>query len=176
MGFSALMAFVIIAFSGCDKVDNLNTVNFDADFTTNLDCNVPALAERAIVPTFGASAIINPTDDPNVNIYLNNIEEYEIQSVKATITSLSQENVTIVTAYLLIKNFQSTAQWDFNYELLSVGKTLTLGNENGEWDTVAGILKDRQEITVLITGESDFAGVTFTIKVDIETKVKAKII
>ena len=89
---------------------------------------------------------------------------------------MSQENVTVTTAYLLIKNFQYQAQWDFLNELLTTGKTITLGNENGQWDTVADILKDGQEFTVLITGEADFSGVTFTIKVDIETKVTAKVI
>ena len=89
---------------------------------------------------------------------------------------MSQENVTVTTAYLLIKNFQYQAQWDFENELLTTGKIITLGNENGQWDTVSDILKDGQEFTILITGEADFSGVTFTIKVDIETKVTAEVI
>ena len=171
----SMMIFAAIFMISCDKVDDLNTVDFDADFSADLDCETAGAAAR-LVPTFGGSAVIEPTSDPNVNIYLNNIEKYEIQSVKATITSMSQENVTITTAYLLVKNFQYQAQWDFQNELLTTGKTITLGNETGQWDTVSNILKDGQEFTVLITGESDFSGVTFTIKVDIETKVTANII
>jgi hypothetical protein len=171
----ALIMATILLFS-CDKVNDLNTVDFDATFSGNLDCVTAGVKSNLLVPTFGGSAVIEPTSDPNVNIYLNNIKKYEIESVKATITSMSQENVTVTTAYLLIKNFQHEAQWDFQNELLTTGKIITLGNENGQWDTVSDILKDGQELTILITGEADFSGVTFTIKVDIETKVTANII
>lgn len=169
MGFFLL---TMLIFSGCNKVKDLTTVNFDANFSTNLDCVVPPSA-RAVVPTFSASAVIDPTSDPNVNLYLNNIDGYEVQSINATVTSISQENVTLVSGDLIIQNFQSNAQWSFQNELLNVGKTFVLGNENGQWNTVNSILKDGQEFTVLITGETDFADVTFTIHVDIVTKVSA---
>ncbi|NTV82912.1 MAG: hypothetical protein HGA23_01250 [Bacteroidales bacterium] len=165
-----------IFLTSCDKVKDLNTVDFDATFSGDLDCATAGVKSNLLVPTFGGSVVIEPTSDPNVNIYLNKIKEYEIESIKATITSMSQENVTVTTAYLLIKNFQYQAQWDFQNELLTTGKIITLGNENGQWDTVSDILKDGQEFTILITGEADFSGVTFTIKVDIETKVTAEVI
>jgi hypothetical protein len=171
----AMMVSSIILIS-CDKVKDVNKVNFDADFSGNLDCITAGLKSTLNNPVFSASAVIEPTSDPNVNLYLSNIQKYEIQSVKGTITSMSQENVTIITADLSIYNFQSTAVWNFQNELLTTGKTLILGNENGQWDTVSNILKDGQEFTILVTGESDFSGVTFTIKVDIETKVSANII
>jgi len=162
--------------TSCEKVKDLNTVDFDATFSGDLDCLTAGVKSNLLVPTFGASAVIEPTSDPNVNIYLNKIQEYEIESIKATITSMSQENVTVTTAYLLIKNFQHEAQWNFQNELLTTGKTITLGNEIGQWDTVSNILADGQEFTILITGEADFSGITFTIKVDIETKVTAEVI
>jgi hypothetical protein len=176
IGIICAIAITGILLPGCDKVNDLNTKTFDATFSTDLNCSVPVLSESRANPTFSASAVINPTSDPNVNIYLNNIKSYEIQSLKGTITSMSQENVTLVLADLNIYNFQDTASWAYQNELLTVGKVLEMGNENGQWDKVSGILKDGQEFTVLITGETDFAGVTFTIKVDIETKVTANII
>lgn len=176
--FKILTVFVVVSFVsfGCNKVKDLSQVNFDSTFSTDLDCVVPAAAARAIVPTFGASAVINPTSDPNVNLYLNSIEGYDIQALKATVTSISQENVTLVSGYMIIKNFARETKWDFENELMNVGKTFTLGNENGEWDQVSLTLKDGQEFTVLITGETDFANVTFTIKVEIVTKVTANLI
>jgi len=169
---AGIFMLTMLVVSSCNKVKDLTTVNFDADFSTNLDCVVPA-SSRAVVPTFSASAVINPTSDPNVNLYLNSIDGYEIQSINATVTSISQENVTLVSGDLTIQNFQSNAQWAFQNELLNVGKTFALGNENGQWNTVSSILKDGQEFTVVITGETDFADVTFTIHVDIATKVTA---
>jgi hypothetical protein len=174
--FLSLMIVASIILTSCDKVNDLNTKTFDAAFSGNLDCSTAGQKSSLLVPTFGASTVIVPTEDPNVNLYLNNIQKYEIQNVNGTITSMSQENVTIITAYLMIYNFQDTATWNLQNELLTTGKTLTLGNDDGQWDTVSSILKDGQEFTILVTGESDFSGVTFTIDVEIETKVTAKVI
>jgi hypothetical protein len=176
ISFLSVIIVLSVFLTGCDKVNDLNKVNFDATFAEDLDCITAGAKSTLMVPTFSASAVINPTSDPNVNIYLNNIEKYEIQSVKATITSMSQENVTVTSADLSVYNFQSNAMWSFQDELLTTGKIITLGNENGQWDTVSSILKDGQEFTILITGEADFSGVTFTIKVEIETKVEAKVL
>lgn len=175
--FSYLVTILsILLFTGCEKVKDLNTINFDADFSTAIECETHGLKSPANNPVFSASAVIEPTSDPNVNIYLNNIRNYDIQAVKATITSMSQENVTIISADLDIYNFQYDAKWTFQNELLTTGKTFTLGNENGQWDTVSSILKDGQEFTVIITGEADFSNITFTLKVDIETRVEANVL
>jgi hypothetical protein len=167
----------MVLFVGCDKVDDLNTVKFDASFTGDVTCNTAGGLKSSLNnPVFAGSAVIEPTSDPNVNIYLSNIKSYDIQSVKATITSMSQENVTLIAADLDIYNFQHMAKWSFQNELLTTGKTLTFGNETGQWDIVGDILKDGQEFTVQLIGEADFSGVTFTVKVEIETKVEANII
>ena len=172
-----LTVVISMIFTSCDKVDDLNTVNFDATFSGDVNCvTAGGLKSTLNNPVFSASAVIEPTSDPNVNIYLSNIQKYEIESIKATITSMSQENVTIISADLTIHNFQHDAVWAFQNELLTTGKTITFSNENGQWDTVSSILKDGQEFTIILTGEADFTSVTFTVKVEIETKVKANII
>jgi len=171
-----VIVILSLSISGCDKVDDLNTVDFDADFSADINCTTAGKKSTLNNPVFSASALIDPASDPNVNIYLTNIKAYEIQAVHATITSMSQENVTIITGDLIIHNFEHDAAWNFQNELLTTGKTLTFGNENGQWDTVADIFKAGQEITIIATGEADFSGVTFTIKIDIETKVTANII
>ena len=175
--FLILMVVISIMLSSCDKVKDLNTVNFDATFSGDIDCvTAGGLKSTLNNPVFSGSVEIVPTEDPNVNIYLSNIQKYEIESVKATITSMSQENVTIISADLTVHNFQHDAVWAFQNELLTTGKTITFGNENVQWDTVSSILKDGQEFTIILTGEADFTAVTFTVKVEIETKVEANVI
>lgn len=174
-----LMFVVATAFilNSCDTVKDLNTVNFDATFSGNIDCVTAGGGKSTLNnPVFSGSVEIVPTDDPNVNIYLTNIQKYDIESIKITILSMSQENVTIISADLTVHNFQHDADWAFQNELLTTGKTITLGNENGQWDTVSSILKDGQEFSVILTGEADFSAVTFTVKIEIETKVEANVI
>jgi len=177
--FAILMSVIAttVILNSCETVKDLNTVDFDATFSGNLDCTTAGGGKSTLDnPVFGGSVEIVPTEDPNVNLYLNNIQKYEIESVKATIMSMSQENVTIISADLNIHNFQYDAIWSFENELLTTGKTIAFGNENGQWDTVSSILKDGQEFTIILTGEADFTAVTFTVKVEIETKVEANVL
>ncbi|MDX9906963.1 MAG: hypothetical protein RBS55_10290 [Bacteroidales bacterium] len=170
------MALMVIAITGCDKVSDLNTVTFDADFAASLDCSTAALKSTAENHAFSGTAVIDPTSDTNVSDYLNNIKKYEVEAIHATITSISQENVTVFSATLDVFNAGRETGWTMTNELLTTGKTITLGNENGQWDTVSEILKDGQVFTVQINGEADTGGVTFTLRVRIETKVEAKVL
>ncbi|HPM92772.1 MAG TPA: hypothetical protein PKZ74_08170 [Bacteroidales bacterium] len=171
-----VMVLLVLGFTGCDKVSDLNTVTFDADFAASLDCSTAALKSTAENHAFSGTAVIDPASDTNVSDYLDNIKKYEVEAVHATITSMSQENVTVFTATLDVFNAGRETGWSMTNEVLTTGKTITLGNENGQWDTVSEILKDGQVFTVQINGEADTGGVTFTLRVRIETKVEAKVI
>lgn len=170
------MVLLAMVFTGCDKVSDLKTVTFDADFSASLNCTTASLKSAAENHAFSGTAVIDPAADTNVSKYLNNIKKYEVEAVHATITSMSQENVTVYTATLDVSNAGRETGWTMTNELLTTGKTITLGNENGQWDTVSEILKDGQVFTVSINGEADTGSVTFTLRVRIETKVEAKVI
>lgn len=165
-----------VFFAGCDKINDLNTVDFDASFSADLNCVSASLKSGAENYTFYGNDTIDPASDPTVQEYLNKIKKYEILSVKGTITSLSQQTITLVSADFDIFNSQQSATWSFQNQLVSVGTTLTLGNENGQWDTVSQILKNGQIFTVEASGESDTQSATFTIKIEIETKVTAEVL
>ena len=167
---ASLLLLTSLIFISCNKVKSLADVNFDVTFTADLDCVVPPATLRDIDGTFNTSVVIDPTSDPDVAKYINNIKNYEILSMTGTITSISKD-CNLVSATSSVYNNSSSADWAFANVPLSVGATLNFGNENGQWATVKQILMDGQQFTVSIQGETDKDDVTFTLQVEIEAKV-----
>lgn len=174
--FFILVVFALFTSTGCEKIKDINTISFEPTFSTDLDCVVPASGKAPLIKSFSSSGKINPQDDEDVKKYLKKIRKYEIKSITGTITSISPNNATLLNGSLVIKNSQFTSQWAVQNVPLVVGQSITLGNSNGEWDNVNNILKDGQEFTVMASGETDKGGIQFTINVEIEAKVSAKVI
>ena len=165
-----LIAFVItlLVFAGCEKAKEALDVTFDATFHADLNVEVP-VADRG---SFYASETIDPLADPNIEKYLDKIKSWEIQEVTGEIIEISK-NITLVTADLIVYSASKSATWHFENEALFLGKTLTLDNANGQWDTIALILDEKTVFTIDISGSTDQDNVTFTIRVTIKTKVTA---
>ena len=165
-----LMAIVIttLVFAGCEKAKDALDVTFPADFQADLNVEVLAGSRGP----FYASETIDPTADPEIAKYLNKIKSWEIQEVTGEIIDISK-NVTLVTADLNVYSVTHYATWHFQNEALFLGKTLTLDNANGQWDTIALILDEKTVFTIDVSGSTDQNNVTFTIRVTIKTKVTA---
>jgi len=166
-----LAALLLTGFliGGCEKAKEVLDVTFDADYKTDLNVDVPAVARNV---GFSASATIDPASDPDVSKYWDKIKKFDVQEVTGEITSISKE-VTLVTANLTISNDTRTAKWTLNEIPLRVGTILTLDNSGGQWDTVAQILKDKKVFKITVNGEVSEGDVQFTILVRIKTKVTA---
>ena len=157
----------------CNKVKSLADVKFDAKFTADLDCVVPPSSLREIDATFSQSEVIDPTSNPDVAEYIDNIVGYEINSITATITSVSVDNTNLLTGTASVFNNSSNASWQFSNVSLVVGNSVTLGNENGQWNTVDQILMTGQPFTVMVSGETDEDNFTFTVQIVIDTEITA---
>jgi len=171
-----LVVIASITMAGCEKVKDLNTVSFEPTFSTNLDCSVPASGKAPLLKTFNASGTIDPQEDKDVKKYLNKIRIFEVTSLTGTITSISPNNATLLAGSIVVSTSTSSAQWSVENVPLVVGQKITLGNKAGEWDKVNQILKDGQKFTVMASGETDKAGILFTIKIEIKSKAEAKAI
>lgn len=164
----ALLLLTGIIFTGCNKVKELADVTFNATYDANLNVVVPATRNVS----FETETTIDPTADEDVAKYINNIKSFNVQSMTATITSISKD-VTLVTADLTVFNSSKTAEWNMENLPLTVGASIPLGNENGQWDTVNQIFDDKTAFTVKLVGETDEGDVTFTLKVSITTQITA---
>lgn len=169
-----LLAFVSIGLAGCEKIKDINSTTFEPTFSTDLNCNVPMSGKAPLIKTFTASGTIDPQEDEDLKKYLNKIRKVEVTSLTGTITSISPNNANLIAGSISVKSPSLSTQWSVENVPLVVGQKVTLANKNGEWDKVSQILKDGEKFTVTASGETDKAGIQFTIKVEIKSKVTAK--
>lgn len=164
----ALMLLTGLVFTSCNKVKDLADVTFNASYDADLNVAIPAARNAS----FETEVTIDPAADEEVQTYLDNIKSFEVQSMTATITSISKD-VTLVTADLTVFNSSKTATWHMENLPLTVGASIPLDNDNGQWDTVNQIFADKTAFTVKLVGETDEGDVTFTLQVSITTKITA---
>jgi len=165
----AVMFLAGLTFLSCNKVKELADVTFDATYNTDLNVVVPAEGRSV---SFDTEATIDPASDPEVEQYLDNIVGINVQSMTATITSISKD-VTLVTADLTVSNANHSTGWTMENLPLSVGASIPLNNENGQWDTINQILMEQQIFTVNLSGETDEGDVTFTLQLTITAQIIA---
>lgn len=166
-----LLAFLLltgIVFTGCNKVKELADVTFNASYDANLNVVVPSTRNVS----FETETTIDPNADEEVQKYLDKIKSFNVQSMTATVTSITKD-VTLVTSDLTVFNSGKTATWHMENLPLTVGASIPLDNDDGQWDTVDQIFGDKTPFTVKLVGETDEGDVSFTLKVSITTKITA---
>lgn len=168
----AIMLLGIVVATSCKKLDT----NFDAKYVVNLDVVVPPgglLKAGVLDKAFTASKTIDPLSDADMAKYANQIKDVQVNSVTGVITSITKP-VTLVNSTLTVTSpGYNTATWAITNQLLEVGKTITLNDDNGQFTDIHLMLKDMKTVTVTLAGTSSDADVEFTFELTLDTKVTA---
>ena len=172
----AVLATVLMM-GACKTVEDLNEVNFDADFKADLNCVVPPASLKSdINGAFSASETIDPLSDPDVEKYIEHIKSWNVASITAEIISVSKEGANLLNAEVKVFSDEYKAVWNIPAIPVAVGQKTTLDNGNGQWDAVNNILGEKKVFTVSVNGATDEDDITFTVRVTIKTKVTANVI
>ena len=172
------LLFALIAVSlvivGCNQAKDLADVTFDAEFKADLNCDVPPGSFKSgIDGAFSATETIDPLADPTVEKYIDKIKSWETTSVTGEILSVSKEGVNLLGAELEVFSANHSANWQIPNTPLAVGQTITLDNDNGQWDTIDTILGEKDVFTISVNGSTDQDDVTFVIRIIVKTRVTA---
>ncbi len=167
-----ILALLVIAFgfTGCEKLKDAADVTFDANYTTDLNINVAP--GRDINGTFSESATIDPTVNSDVQTYLNLIKSWEITGLTGEAMNVNND-FNLVTATFSVASADKSASWSFENLPVTEGTTLTLDNNDGQWDTINQILAEKQSFTVTFSGQTDTDDISFTLRVTIQSQVTA---
>ncbi len=167
------LLFTSVIFTGCKEAEELLYVNFSADYTTEIDINVPAAeGKTSIDGTFSESETIDPTTNSDYLKYIDNIKEVDIQEVSGEVLEISK-NVLLQTGTIKIASNDYSATWQFNNVAIEQGTVLTLDNNQGQWDQVGNIMLGKIPFTVSIDGQTDEDDVEFVILLTLESDVTA---
>lgn len=168
-----LLTFIAVVSPGCEKAKDLLDIKFNADFTSDLNVVIPAGTQRSLNASFFEEATIDPNSNTEFAQYANYIKDIQINGVTGTVLTINKD-VTLTTANLTVSSEGSTsAVWVFTNQPIAAGTTLTLGNENGQWDNVEAILNSQNVFTVTLSGEADQDDVQFTFEYTISTTITA---
>lgn len=169
----SLVIVIILISSGCNKLENLLDVTFNAEYAVDLEAVIPpSLNLKQASGTFSASATIDPASNADFSRYADKIKEIEITSISAEVLNISKP-LTLKMASIAVFSDTRSTSWNFTEEIITVGKILTLGNESNQWIIVQNILEDKNIFTVFIDGETDVDDVMFTLEITIKTIVTA---
>ncbi len=168
--FRYLLAVVLLTgflFSGCNKAKELLDLKFDINYDTDLNFSVP---DGLKTLAFSREITVDPVSNPTVEKYYDKIKDIEILEMSVEVNSISKD-INLITGTVRIFNDSKQAEWTFENQPITTGTKLELGNDNGQWDALSGILLDQQIFTEKVEGVVDQGGVTFSMKI----KMKAKI-
>lgn len=168
-----LLAFIAVTSTGCDSAKDLLDVKFDADFKTDLNVDIQPETTRNANGAFYAEATIDPKSNSDFAEYGSKIKDIEIKEVNATVTAINEETVIETAEITVASDGMNSAVWAFANETLTVGKTLTLDNANGQWDNVRAMLNAQNAFTVSMEGTADQDDVQYTLLIEIKTRVTA---
>ena len=168
-----IIILVILTLSGCNKLEELFDVTFNAEYSVDLNAIVPPSNDlKQSQGNFSASDTINPNSNTDFQAYAEKIKDIEITSISAKVISISKQ-VTIEMANVSISSGTLNTSWNFSNEVITAGKVLTFDNESGQWNKVQDIIESLETFTVFIDGTTDVDDVEFTLEVTIKTKITA---
>lgn len=171
--FVSLVVVIILVLSGCQKIENLLDVTFNAEYSVDLEAVIPPISNtKQADAIFSASATIDPNSNSKFSQYAEKIKDIEITSISAEILSISKP-VTLKVASIAVFSESRNAAWNFTNEILTAGKILSLSNSSNQWTIIQNIIKDKETFTIYIDGETDVDDVSFTVEVTVKTKVTA---
>lgn len=157
-------------FTSCKKIDDATSVEFEATYSADLQAQT---VSRNMDGSFSAYATIDPSSDSQFNKYIDKIKDIEVISVSGQVVNTSTDFL-LQAADLKIYTDKNLAEWTFEKVPVTYGTVLTLDNSGGQWDKVSKIANEKKLYHLSLTGSVDVDEVSFTLRVTINYRVKAK--
>ena len=171
---TVLASFLVI--TGCEKIKNLADVEFDADYSADIDVTIAPDEKSALKATqnytFNESETIDPNSNSDFDKYADKIKDVEVKSVTAEVISINKE-VTLTATTLEIFSDNHSASWYFEEKVVNVGTSLSLQQDDAKLTAMEKIIDEREPFTVSVRGESSKDDVQMTIRVTVKTKITA---
>lgn len=173
MFFAAILVSGLLVSTGCEKIKSLLDVKFEANYTVDLNVNVPASASiETVKGSFEGRATINPASNPDVSKYLNLIKSWHVTKLTGTFKNVSKEAV-LENSTITFSSTADSASWNFTNVTIQNGETFILNNTAGQWTEFDKILSAKKPITVTFAGTTDKDNFTFTLSVSMSSTIVA---
>ncbi len=171
--FATILLSGLLFSTGCEKIKSLLDVKFDANYTVDINMNVPASGlEKTAQSSFEGSASIDPTTNSDVSKYLNLIKSWHVTGLTGTFKNVTKEAV-LQSGTITFSSSAGSATWTFNNVPIKNGGTFTMDNTNGQWGEMDKILSAKKKFTVTVNGKTDIDDFSFTMSVEVKSTITA---
>jgi len=173
---SALL-LLAVGIVSCENIKSLADVEFDTEVRTNLNLATDGTSMKSslVVYGFGGSATLNPTNDPEVQKYVDKIKDYTVNSITLTVTAVSKPGVKLLKdSFFKLYDTEDEVTWPLDADFdVEVGNSYTLSNNTGDYATVQKILRKNSTSTVSGEGYTNTSEVTITLDAVIDATITA---
>ncbi len=173
---TAVIVLAAFTIAGCEKIKSLADVEFTADYSADIDVTIApdekSTSKATQNYTFNESETIDPNSNPDFDTYADKIKDVEVKSVTAEVVSINKE-VTLFETTLEIFSDNHSASWYFEEQVVNVGTSLSLQQDDAKLTAIEDIIDEREPFTVSVNGESSEDDVQMTIRVTVETEITA---
>jgi hypothetical protein len=172
--FTVLLV-VAMSFTSCET-DDLLKFDFDSDFGTDFNIDIPAPAKSLAADGFAFSQTqeIDPLSDADLKKYASKISKVEIKSVTVEIVSINKP-VTLSNCVFEVKSGDVAKSWELPSFTANVGSKYELPDAGEKFAFIQQLIKSGQKFTVKYSGTSSANGVQFKLKFKIAAKITASV-
>ena len=171
-----LLVILTASLSSCEKIKGLFDVEFETTLSGDLDIEIQESAMKSTaIHEFKKYATVDPFANDDIAEYEDNIKEFAVEGVLAKVTFVSKKNVVFYsgTTFSISDNVDGV-EWILENDWpIEQGTEVTLKDLNDVYLEVEKILNKKKEFTVGAKGECSEEGVSITLRIGIDTKVKA---
>ena len=167
----ALLLVLVVGLGSCSLLD----VDFETTLSGVLDVEVEEPVTKGAMEwhKFNSFATIDPSDDEDIEEYIDKIVDVGVDGVIATVEKVSTDGIIFESGTVFsIYDVEVTVSWSIPDDWLIVTDDfLMLEDLHGNYDAVADILLKMEEFTIGMVGRASESGVYITIRLDIKTTI-----
>jgi len=160
-----MMAATFMLFQSCD---DLLDVNFDAEFSTNM--NIDVEETKSDVYAFSESRTLSITDDDEVEEYIDKIKDLEITEIECTLTGIpAGESLPTLSVRVDELNMQ------IDMTNITENSTFVLPVNDALLNSLASYLEDNHQSTITVFGTSTYAPMVLGVNLTFKSEVTASL-
>ena len=162
----------VIFIQGCDKIDQLRTIDLDADFNKSFNVNITDNDPLTVSETFTLSA----DSVSKLDKYLSHIKDYTVNKVTYQIKNYSGASAILLSGHL---NFGSISYEIKDLDLKAASDSQTVYEvpfDQVALDAIAADLKDGNSVSGTIDGSVTDKPASFEVYIVISVTANAEVI
>lgn len=149
------------SFTSCKKINSLLEITLnDVQFEVDLDANVNSTKSGSY--EFAGTATFNPSDNSEVNDYLETIRSVVIKEIKLTVSSITPATgVSLLDATFSLTDNVNAAEFTHTISTVTpliVGTEFVFNENTPNFNIVSAIITDMHAATVSLTGHVNQPG------------------